>query len=97
MVVVLSDNSTGSDNVVKEEASELKKPILPIYLEETEIPRKLQYQLAGIQHLEVYGRDISNLAGELPKRLTGWVSRRRLRVRVLYSPYVPEQTGYQTK
>ena len=71
MVVVLSDNSTGSDNVVKEVmlASELKKPILPIYLEETEIPRKLQYQLAGIQHLEVYGRDISNLAGELPKSL----------------------------
>ena len=71
MVVILSDNSTNSDNVVKEVmmASELKKPILPVYLEETEVPRKLQYQLAGIQHLELHGRDISNLSAELAKSL----------------------------
>ena len=71
MVVILSDNSTTSDNVVKEVmlASELKKPILPVYLEETEVPRKLQYQLAGIQHLELHGRDISNLSAELAKSL----------------------------
>ena len=50
MVVMLSQNSTGSDNVVKEVmlASENKKKILPVYLEPTKIPRKLQYQLAGI-------------------------------------------------
>ena len=56
MVVMLSQNSTGSDNVVKEVmlASENKKKILPVHLEATEIPRKLQYQLAGIQHLEVF-------------------------------------------
>ena len=42
MVVMLSQSSTGSDNVVKEVmlASENKKKILPVHLEPTEIPRK---------------------------------------------------------
>ena len=42
MVVMLSQNSTGSDNVVKEVmlASENKKKILPVHLEPTEILRK---------------------------------------------------------
>ena len=57
MVVMLSGNSTDPHNVVKEAmlASEQKKALLPVYLEPAEIPAKLQYQLAGIQHLELYG------------------------------------------
>ncbi len=59
MVVMLSQNSTDSHNVVKEVmlASEQKKALLPVYLEPAEVPAKLQYQLAGIQHLELYGQD----------------------------------------
>ena len=71
MVVMLSQNSTGSDNVVKEVmlASENKKKILPVHLEPTEIPRKLQYQLAGIQHLEVFDCDTDGLAENLCRSL----------------------------
>ena len=71
MVVMLSQNSTGSDNVVKEVmlASENKKKILPVYLEPTKIPRKLQYQLAGIQHLEVFDCDTDGLAENLCRSL----------------------------
>jgi len=71
MVVMLSQNSIGSDNVVKEVmlASENKKKILPVYLEPTKIPRKLQYQLAGIQHLEVFDCDTDGLAENLCRSL----------------------------
>ena len=54
LIMMVSSHSTGSHNVVKEVmiASEGKKTILPIYLEPSEIPSKLKYQLTGIQHLE---------------------------------------------
>jgi len=74
MVVMLSGNSTDSHNVVKEAmlASEQKKALLPVYLESAEIPARLQYQLAGIQHLEFYGQDeqqvLSDLVTGLKKR-----------------------------
>ena len=74
MVVMLSQNSTDSHNVVKEVmlASEQKKALLPVYLEPADIPAKLQYQLAGIQHLELYGQDewhvLEDLANGLAKR-----------------------------
>jgi len=74
MVVMLSGNSTDSHNVVKEAmlASEQKKALLPVYLEPAEIPAKLQYQLAGIQHLELYGQNeqqvLEDLANGLAKR-----------------------------
>ena len=63
MVVMLSQNSTDSHNVVKEVmlASEQKKALLPVYLEPAEVPAKLQYQLAGIKHLELYGQDEHHL------------------------------------
>ena len=56
MVLMLSDASITSDNVVKELsiASEDKKPILPVYLHQAEIPKSMRYQLAGIQHIEFY-------------------------------------------
>ena len=74
MVVMLSQNSTDSHNVVKEVmlASEQKKALLPVYLEPANIPAKLQYQLAGIQHLELYGQEekqvLKDLANGLAKR-----------------------------
>ena len=74
MVVMLSRNSTDSHNVVKEVmlASEQKKTLLPVFLEPASIPAKLQYQLAGIQHLELYGQDeqqvLKDLANGLVKR-----------------------------
>ena len=56
MVLMLSDASITSDNVVKELsiASEDKKPILPVYLHQAEIPKSMRYQLAGIQHIEYF-------------------------------------------
>ncbi len=54
LIMMVSSHSTDSHNVVKEVmiASESKKTILPIYLEPSDIPAKLKYQLTGIQHLE---------------------------------------------
>ena len=74
MVVMLSSNSTDSRNVVKEVmlASEQNKALLPVYLEPAEIPAKLQYQLAGIQHLELYGQDEQQVLDDLA---TGLVKR----------------------
>ena len=56
MVLMISDSSITSDNVVKELsiASEDKKPILPVYLHRSEIPKSMRYQLAGIQHIEFF-------------------------------------------
>ena len=85
MVVMLSQNSICSDNVVKEVmlASENKKQILPVYLEPTKIPRKLQYQLAGIQHLEVFDCDTEGLSENLCRSLN------RLGVQTNDSPIKP--------
>ncbi|MDQ7826382.1 MAG: TIR domain-containing protein [Candidatus Eremiobacteraeota bacterium] len=56
LVVMASKQAYQSHNIVKEVtlASEAKKPILPVYLEEAEVPPNLRYQLAGIQHIELY-------------------------------------------
>jgi TolB-like protein len=50
-IVMLSPNSIESHNVVKEVslASEKRKKILPLDLEPIELPKNLQYALAGIQ------------------------------------------------
>ena len=71
MVVMLSQNSTDSHNVVKEVmlASEQKKALLPVYLEPANIPAKLQYQLAGIQHLELYGQEEQKVLTDSEKEL----------------------------
>ena len=71
MVVMLSQNSTCSHNVVKEVmlASEQKKALLPVYIEPANIPAKLQYQLAGIQHLELYGQDDQQVLKDLANGL----------------------------
>ncbi len=58
-ILAISRHSTGSKNVVKELAlaSEREKIILPIYLEQCEIPGTMEYQLAGIQNIALYTLD----------------------------------------
>jgi TolB-like protein len=53
LVVLISNNSVSSHNVVKEVslASEFKKPIIPIDLETVELTHDFRYPLAGIQHV----------------------------------------------
>jgi TolB-like protein/Flp pilus assembly protein TadD len=58
-ILAISQHSTGSKNVVKELAlaSEREKIILPIYLEQCDIPETMEYQLAGIQNIALYTLD----------------------------------------
>ena len=58
-ILAISRHSTGSKNVVKELAlaSEREKIILPIYLEQCDIPETMEYQLAGIQNIALYSLD----------------------------------------
>ena len=58
-ILAISGHSTGSKNVVKELAlaSEREKIILPIYLEQCEIPETMEYQLAGIQNIALHTLD----------------------------------------
>jgi TolB-like protein/tetratricopeptide (TPR) repeat protein len=60
-ILAISGHSTGSKNVVKELAlaSEREKIILPIYLEQCEIPGTMEYQLAGIQNIALHTLDKS--------------------------------------
>jgi TolB-like protein/lipoprotein NlpI len=60
LILAISKNSAGSENVVKEVAlaSEGRKRILPVYIEQAEIPESMAYQLAGIQRVEFFeGRE----------------------------------------
>jgi len=56
LVLFATESSFKSNNVAKEVAiaSEWDKPILPVYLEPVEVPDTLHYQLAGIQHVELF-------------------------------------------
>ena len=58
-ILAISSHSTGSKNVVKELAlaSEREKIILPIYLEQCDIPKNMEYQLAGIQNIALHTLD----------------------------------------
>ncbi|MFM1556815.1 MAG: TIR domain-containing protein [Limisphaerales bacterium] len=58
-ILAISGHSIGSKNVVKELAlaSEREKIILPIYLEQCDIPETMEYQLAGIQNIALYTLD----------------------------------------
>ena len=58
-ILAISQHSTGSKNVVKELAlaSEREKIILPIYLEQCDIPKNMEYQLAGIQNIALHTLD----------------------------------------
>ena len=56
LILAISKHAAGSENVVKEVAlaSEGRKRILPVYLEQAEIPESMAYQLAGIQRVEFF-------------------------------------------
>jgi TolB-like protein/Flp pilus assembly protein TadD len=56
LLLLVSKTAVASQNVVKEVllASERKGHILPVDLEQTEIPGSLKYALAGIQHIEYF-------------------------------------------
>ena len=58
-LLALSSNSSLSENVVKEVAlaSERGKKILPVMLEDTEVPESMAYPLAGIQRVNFFGDD----------------------------------------
>jgi hypothetical protein len=51
-----SENSCASDNISKELAlaSEEKKPILPVFIEDVEPSAELRYQIAGVQHIAAH-------------------------------------------
>ena len=67
LVLMVTPKSVASENVVKEVslAAEQRKKILPVILEPTEIPKSLQYHLAGIQHLDVSDMSASESAEEI--------------------------------
>ena len=56
LILAISKNSASSENVVKELAlaSEGRKRILPVFIEEADIPETMAYQLAGIQRVEFF-------------------------------------------
>jgi TolB-like protein/Flp pilus assembly protein TadD len=56
LLLLVSEASVRSHNVAKEVVlmSERKAPILPVHLEQTQIPASLKYPLAGIQHVEYF-------------------------------------------
>lgn len=59
LILMVSKKSVESQNVVKEIALafKYKKHILPLFLERVQIPVTLEYQLAGIQHIELFSKD----------------------------------------
>src|SRR5262245_33822128 len=56
LLLMISPASANSEHVAREVilSSECKKPILPLFLEPTDLPPRLAYHLAGIQHLDVF-------------------------------------------
>ena len=68
LILAISSNSTKSKNVVRELAlaSEEEKTILPVFLEPTDIPESMKYQLAGIQRVEYFaGNEEESIGGVL--------------------------------
>jgi subtilisin family serine protease len=59
MLVACSPAAFESHNVTKEIslASEKRKSILPLFIEPTTVPANVEYQLAGIQRIEIYRGD----------------------------------------
>ncbi len=71
MILMVSQASVESFNVVKEVAlaSEGRKHILPLHLEPTEIPATMRYQLAGIQHIELFRGDKKDIFNTIIRSL----------------------------
>jgi hypothetical protein len=71
-VLVISKASVVSDNVIRELslASEESKTILPLQLEQVEIPSSIRYQLAGIQYLVLNPRNPQENADQIIRTLS---------------------------
>jgi class 3 adenylate cyclase len=59
LLLMLSPTAVGSRSVQREVtlAIEANKPVLPLILEPVQIPAALRYQLAGIQHIDLFAGD----------------------------------------
>jgi len=59
VLLMISRASMRSENIAKEVsiASDGGKRLLPLYLEEAEIPKSMRYPLSGIQHIKFYDGD----------------------------------------
>ena len=68
LVLFATEASFESKNVAKEVAiaSEWEKPILPVYLERVKVPDTLHYQLAGIQHVELFAEQEEEAFNGMP-------------------------------
>jgi hypothetical protein len=71
-VLVISKASVVSNNVIRELslASEESKTILPLQLEQVEIPSSIRYQLAGIQYLVFNPRNPQENADQIIRTLS---------------------------
>ena len=67
-----SAHAFASKNVARELAlaSESDKNILPVFLEQVNIPASMKYQLAGIQHLDASQDSVDELASRIVQSLT---------------------------
>ena len=81
VLLMISRTSMESENIMKEVslAWESGKKFLPLRLEEAKIPKSMQYQLAGIQHINLYEGD--------PEEKFLSVLRALVRLGVRVSPY----------
>lgn len=81
VLVMVSRNSMRSENIAKEVsiASDSGKRLLPLYLEEAEIPKSMRYPLSGIQHIKLYDGD--------PEKKFLTVLRALVRLGIYMSPY----------
>ena len=72
LILAISPNSTKSKNVVRELAlaSEEEKTILPVFLEPTDIPESMKYQLAGIQRVEYFAGNEEEAIGSVLRALS---------------------------
>jgi hypothetical protein len=71
ILVFASRDSFGSEFVIREIllASEERKPILPLYLEQVDIPSSVRLQLAGIQHLLLRSGQLEEDLGRIHQAL----------------------------
>ena len=72
LILAISSNSTKSKNVVRELAlaSEEEKTILPVFIEPTEVPESMKYQLAGIQRVEYFAGNEEEAIGSVLRALS---------------------------
>jgi hypothetical protein len=74
LVVFVSRHAFASDNVKKELgiAWERRKPLLPLLLEEVEIPEKFFYHLVDVQHIALFGEGEERWIESIQLALQAW-------------------------